>query len=418
MADFLSRRELLCGAAALAAHAAPGAEGLPPVRAITRGPKFHWFGYYDKLQFDPTGRYALGMEVEFEHRSPRPEDAIRIGMVDTRDGDRWIDLGQTRAWCWQQGCMLQWLPGSRREVIYNDRLEGRFVSHILDLRSGRRRTLPAPIYAVSADARWAVYPDFRRLHDTRPGYGYCGIPDPNRDVAAPKDAGIWRMDLRSGKTELIFSIADACAIPYRHGHWQGAKHWFNHLLFAPAGGRFCFLHRWGWPDQPGRVTRMFTMDVTGGNVFELMPYGMCSHFIWRDPQHILAWSRHPSHQDRFYLWRDQTGHVEVVGKEVMTADGHCSYLPGNEWILNDTYPDKERRQNPYLYHAATGRRVALGHFSSPKEYTGEWRCDTHPRFSPDGRWVTIDSPHAGGRQIYLIDVSGIVGGTLSGKARA
>ncbi len=28
----------------------------PPTRAITRGPRKHWFGYYDKLQFDPTSR--------------------------------------------------------------------------------------------------------------------------------------------------------------------------------------------------------------------------------------------------------------------------------------------------------------------------------------------------------------------------
>ena len=53
-----------------------------PIRAITNGPKFHWFGYYDKLQFDPTGRYVLGMEVNFEHRSPAPTDEIRIGMID------------------------------------------------------------------------------------------------------------------------------------------------------------------------------------------------------------------------------------------------------------------------------------------------------------------------------------------------
>ena len=47
---------------------------LPPVRAITRGPLFHWFGYYDKPQFDPSSRFALGNQVGFEHRSPRPDD--------------------------------------------------------------------------------------------------------------------------------------------------------------------------------------------------------------------------------------------------------------------------------------------------------------------------------------------------------
>ena len=92
----------------------------------------------------------------------------------------------------------------------------------------------------------------------------------------------------------------------------------------------------------------------------------------------------------------------------MTGNGHCSYLPGNRWILNDTYPDKQRNQNVYLYEVATGKRAPLGHFHSPPEYTGEWRCDTHPRLSPDGRKVVIDSPHSGnGRQMYLIDISEI-----------
>lgn len=404
-----TRRSVL---SVLAAGTLPAArEDLPPVRAITKGPKHHWFGYYDKLQFDTGGRYVLGMEVDFEHRSPRPEDTIRIGLVDLQDRDRWIDLGETHAWCWQQGSMLQWLPGSGDQVIYNDRLEGHFVSHILNVHTRKKRTLPSPVYAVSPDARWAVAPDFRRLNDTRPGYGYCAIPDPNRDQAAPKDAGIWRMDLRTGKTDLIFSIADAHAIPFKHGDWSGAKHWFNHLLFAPDGKRFCFLHRWAWPDRPGRITRMFTMGIDGDHVFELMPYGNCSHFIWRDPRHVLAWSRHPSHQDRFYVWRDQSDQVDVVGKDVMTADGHCSYLPGNEWILNDTYPDRERNQNPYLFHVPTGRRLPLGHFQSPREYIGEWRCDTHPRFSRNGRQVSIDSPHGrAGRQMHLIDIPRIVTG--------
>ena len=86
------------------------------------------------------------------------------------------------------------------------------------------------------------------------------------------------------------------------------------------------------------------------------------------------------------------------------------HLPGGEWILNDTYPvGKEREQRVYLYHVPTGKRVPLGSFHLPPEYRGEWRCDTHPRFSPDGNWVCIDSPHGGdGRQLWLIDIRGIV----------
>ena len=76
------------------------------IRPITAPTRFHWFGYYDKFQTDPTDRYVLGMRVDFEHRSPRANDTVQIGMIDTRDGDRWIELGETSSWGWQQGCML------------------------------------------------------------------------------------------------------------------------------------------------------------------------------------------------------------------------------------------------------------------------------------------------------------------------
>ena len=167
-------------------------QSLPPVRAITQGPKFHWFSYYDKLQFDPTGRYALGMEVDFEHRSPKADDVIKIGMVDLENGDKWAELSQSSAWCWQQGCMLQWRPGSKDEIIWNDRQDDRFVCHILNVHSGSKRTLPYPIYTVNPDGRTAVAPDFRRVQDMRPGYGYAGLPDPHKDDAAPDDSGIPR----------------------------------------------------------------------------------------------------------------------------------------------------------------------------------------------------------------------------------
>lgn len=400
----------LAGLGGAGARARAAEEKLPPVRAITRGPKYHWFGYYDKLEFDPSGRYVLGMEVDFEHRSPKPDDIVKVGMVDLQDGDRWIELGQSRAWNWQQGCMLQWLPGSKTEVIWNDRQEDRFVSHILDVRTRKHRTLPAPVYALSPDARWALYPDFRRLHHTRPGYGYAGIPDPNREVSSPEDVGIWKMDLATGRSTLLLSIQDAAKTLETKGTAE-TMHWFNHLLVSPDGTRFIFLHRWRGPKEGnGFATRMITANLDGKDRYVLDPHGKTSHFIWRDPEHVLAWAYHPSHGNKFYLYKDRTDQVEVIGPDVMTENGHCSYLPGNRWILNDTYPDRQRLQHPYLYHVATGKRFPLGHFRSPPPYAGEWRCDTHPRFSPNGRQIVIDSPHGGdGRQLYLIDIRGIVG---------
>jgi len=399
----------LTQAAPPAVRAAKPTEELPPVRVITRGPKHHWFAYYDKLEFDVSGRYLLGMEVDFEHRSPRPDDVIRIGMVDLADGDRWIELDQSRAWCWQQGCMLQWRPGSKTEILFNDRQGDQFVCHILDVKTKAKRTVPHPIYTVSPDGKTAFAPDFRRVNAMRPGYGYVGLPDPHQDELAPKDSGIFRVDLESGKQELIVPMAEIAAIPWSKADLAKMKHWFNHLLVNPDGTRLEFLNRWVGPGKGGRRTRMFTVGFDGSDVRLLDQNGLTSHFIWRDPRHILAWSGHGG--PGFYLFEDKVGGtVEMIGQGVMTQDGHCSYLPGNQWIVNDSYPDRQRNQQVYLYHVATGKRVTVGRFHMPAEYAGEWRCDLHPRFSPDGRSLVVDAPCEGqGRQLHLIDIRGVVG---------
>ena len=378
------------------------------MRPITSGPKHHWFGYYDKLQFDPSSRYVLGMEVDFEHRSPTSEDVIRVGMIDLADGDRWIELGETRAWCWQQGCMLQWIPGSDREVIWNDREGDHFVCHILDVHSGKKRTLGSPIYTVSPNGRTAIGADFRRINHMRPGYGYAGLPDPNRELLAPNDAGIYSVDLETGAATFLISIAQVAAIPDPHRDLSEAKHYFNHLLFNTDGSRFIFLHRCRWGES-GLHTRMMTAAADGSDIYGVGQYGYTSHFIWRDPEHILAWARHPSHEDAFYVFQDGTQEVEVIGKGVMKVDGHCTYLSDTNWILIDTYPVPRgdgKVQELYLYNVESGQRHELGEFGAAPEYAGEWRCDLHPRSSPDGRLITIDSAHGGnGRQIHLMDIS-------------
>ena len=70
-----------------------------PMRAITSGPAAHWFAYYDKYQFDPSDRYALGMQVAFETRTPQADDAVILGMIDLQENDRWTPFAESTAWC-------------------------------------------------------------------------------------------------------------------------------------------------------------------------------------------------------------------------------------------------------------------------------------------------------------------------------
>ena len=416
----LSRRRFL-GSLALATAATglrtADAAKVPPIRQITRGPKFHWFGYYDKLQFSPDNRFVLCNQVNFENRSPRPDDVIKVGLIDLRDGDKWTELGESRAWCWQQGCMLQWLPGSASEVIWNDREGDRFVAHILDVQTRRKRTLPHPIYAVGPDGTWAVAPSFSRLADLRPGYGYVGVPDPFRDELAPEGTGIFRLDLKTGAQSLLFSVAGIAAkFSFQSSAPDKAKHWFNHLLVNLDGTRMVFLHRWRIGDGSFN-THMISAAPDGADARVLVGSGFVSHFYWRGPRHMLAYSK-PRSQDAwgFFVYEDKAGgSVDEIGKGVLKGDGHCTYLPlpGHRWVLNDTYRDGKKIQHPHLFDTQTGRRTDLGEMLLPDKYLNpphnEWRVDLHPRFSRDGKLVTIDSPYTGqGRQLHLIDIAELI----------
>ena len=185
------------------------------------------------------------------------------------------------------------------------------------------------------------------------------------------------------------------------------KHWLNHLLFNPDGTRFIFLHRAHIEkDKEPRVTKMHTANLDGSGLHTVANFHMVSHFIWRDPEHILAWAREPDQGNHFFLYQDQTDVRRIIGEGELTRDGHCTYSPDGQWILLDTYPGQDRMQSLFLYHAETGQRHELGRFYLKRPSESEFRCDLHPRWSRDGRYITIDSMHEGDRrQIYLLDVS-------------
>jgi hypothetical protein len=408
----------LLGRYATAADVGP-LETFVPHRQLTHGPRHHWFGYYDKRQFDPANRLVLSNQVDFEHRSPRAEDTIRLGYVDLQEDDRWTEIGQSSAWGWQQGCMLQWVGNRGRTVLWNDRENDRFVCRVLDLDSGERRTLAKPIYTIAPDGSYGLSVDFRRINNLRPGYGYAGLADPHVADRAPEDSGIWRVDLQSGESRLIVSLADVARIAWPDGETHAAAwHYFNHLLVNPSGDRFVFLHRYRPQFDPatrefrgGFVTRMFSANPDGSDLFVLDPSGNTSHFIWDDQRGVTMWTRPDGHPAGFYQMTDRTREVVPVGRGVMTANGHNTNLPAphDDWVLNDTYPSRgDRRQTVYLFHRPSGRKIVLGHFPSPPQYRGEWRCDTHPRSSNDGRLVVIDSPTDAGRQLHLLDISEII----------
>ncbi len=405
------------------------------IEQITDGAKQHWMGYYDKQQIDPTGRYAVGNQVDPFFRSPTVKDTLNIGLIDLENGNSWTEIGSSTAWGWQQGCMLQWIPGSNEEVIWNDHDRGQgFLSKIYNIRTQQTRTLPKAIYTLSPDGSFALCVDMDRLQFFRPGYGYP-TKRSKRFEKAPTTKGIYKMDLKTGRSELILSYAEIARLPGFPADISKNYHWFNHLLVNPSATRFIFLNRFrpkasydemsafleanpSWR-KPGfsshHMTRAITANVDGSDVYALNDSGTFSHFIWKGDDMITAWATtEKSRKAAFYEFPDKTKEFTMLDNEAMRVNGHNTYVPhtDNEWILNDTYPDpNDRKQTLYLYHVPTKKKVVLGRFHEPEIFTGEWRCDLHPRCDQQGNRVFFDSTHSGGtRQMYSVDIEKIVRG--------
>ncbi|HQL52152.1 MAG TPA: hypothetical protein PLR91_13240, partial [Kiritimatiellia bacterium] len=163
-------------------------------RAMTSGPKDHLFAsYYAINAWSADGRYATVLETEVKNRLPTEQDAAVLGVVDAQDNNRFIPLTETRCWNFQEAAMAHWLgTAPRTQFIFNDLVDGRFVSVIFDMANRTRRVVPFPVSAVSRDGRWAVSINYARLRLTRPDYGYGGNGQNARaDTVWPEDDGLW-----------------------------------------------------------------------------------------------------------------------------------------------------------------------------------------------------------------------------------
>ena len=378
------------------------------VPKLTQPVRSHWYGYYDdKWQFDPAGRYLLGNEVDFDFRNPTASDVITLGVIDLEAGGEWIPFATTAAWCWQQGSMLQWVPDATRTVIYNDQEGDHFVSRIGDPFTGEFRTIDAPVYTISSDGTWALGINFARIDDTREGYGYEGLPDPFYNDNHPAADGVYSIDLITGASHLIVSL-DTVANFERTPETGEGKHWFTVCEISPSGTRIAIMQRWYKAGGSGYTTRLLTANPDGSDLFVMDPYGSTSHYNWRDDTHLICWTYTPMLGSAYTLFTDKSRDAERIGAGILTTNGHMTYSPDNEWLVTDTYPDGDRMQTVMLFRPRDNRLVVLGKFHSPTSFSGPYRCDTHPRWSQDGRKICFDSGHSGRRQMYVIDVGWIV----------
>jgi hypothetical protein len=371
-----------------------------PETAMVSLPEESFFGYYDKTPWSPDLRHALA-------HSPLQDGTVAIQAYDLRTSTM-RRVGSSRAWNWQQGSMLQWLSNTGElQVIWNDVIDGKLGARIASLASGEKRAIPWPIQTLHPNGQEALTLNYKRLDCMRPEYGYSYPAENFAPDVAPDCDGIWHVDLRTGEGKLVLTLAALQANQPRL-EMGGSQHKVNHLMYSPRGEKVVFMHRWLGPR--GKFSRLYVANRRGANLKLLLDARMVSHYAWRDEDHVLAWARTEEKGDHYYLINVSTGAWEIIGEGVLDVfgDGHPSYSPNRRWIVTDTYPDRRRQRHLLLYSVTSDCLLELGRFLSPWKYDGAVRCDLHPRWSPDGNWISIDSVHSGGRAMYILDLSRLV----------
>lgn len=384
-------------------------------RALTHGPKEHLFAsYYGIDSWSTDGRYALALETDLRDVLPTKSDVAVVGVIDTTDNNRFVPLTDTRSWNFQEATMAHWLPptsSGAQSFIFNDLVDGKFVSVIYDMATKQRRVVGMPISAVTSDGRWALSINYARLRLTRPDYGYDGGgQDARSDTVWPEDDGLWLLDLKSGEARLIVSIA---AVRDRMPQVKDPKAmaYFCHTKFSRDGSKIFWLARSVENVAGQKVVRKwettaFTCDRSGENVRRCFPDGWGgSHFNWLDGARMVVTAKYRDTLYSHVFFTVGKSDYTRIGKGVLDFDGHCVFSDDGKWMATDTYIDKLGERKLMVVRMADQAILPLEISFVPEIYRPTYtRCDLHPRWSRDGRMLGFNSAHEGTRQIYVIDI--------------
>ncbi len=361
-----------------------------------------FFGYYDKSPLNQTSEFAIFHKTNYHtSNKPNPQKPVEVVLFDFKNGNE-IAIHKSYAYNWQQGTKCQWLDNDR--FIFNDfnNKNKKYCSKIINALTGKIvKVIDFPIYDVFNNFAYSL--NFTRLVHLRPDYGYFNKVDTYFDLSNIENDGVFKVDLIKNTSELIIPFEKLIKLNYCE-HFEKAIHKVNHIMISPNGDKFIFLHRYFLNGR--KYDRLIQSDVLGNNLTVLSDHEMISHCCWLDNDKIVSFMRRFEIGDKYYLIDTNSKAISVLGKGVIDkfGDGHPSVYKNK--MIFDTYPNKSRNKELFLYDIKSNSLKKLGEFFESFQYYCETRCDLHPRWSHDGTKVFIDSVHTGKRKLYYLELNG------------
>ena len=356
-----------------------------------------FFGYYDHMPFSKDMKYFLCHEISSE---------LSLNLYDFLTSKIKLkkNLSNTQHFNLQQGIRPIWIDNNK--VIFNRVLNNKLISSIYDIKNDRFNDFDFPVQEISEKNNIMISMDYSNLDIINKDYGY-GLKG---EVSQKKINGIIGYNYILDKSifeissEKIHSISQNKNLPMSECE-------FNHISHSPYDDSFVFIYR---NKSHKGFSELYHYNYRENDLKVIYSGSLMSHYCWIDRNIIFAYLEYNSKAGFFEIdYNDSINLTQKIlyNSEDNASDGHPSVSPDNKWIVYDSYPDKARQSHLYIVRNdlnMKSQKILIGKFYSPLKFNGYNRCDLHPRWSPDGKYISIDSAHEGERRTYLIDVSQII----------
>lgn len=418
----------------------------------TQSDKAEWFGYYNYDLMSRDGKKFLCNRASFDARGITADDTLDLGWYDLESGE-WHYIATTDSFNWEQGAMLQWLPGEGNEnkVIYNFSDKVHFYAMIHDIVTGEDRKIDFPIYGITPDGRYSISLNYERSYWCR-AYHYQPVVNAEYDVQVAEDDGVFLVDLQENKVKRIVSIQDIIALDADEDFGK-AKHWLEHVMIDKAGEHFVCLHRFSY--GPGYLTRIVAANIDGTNLHIISDWRSATftHTGFGKNDFVVYGSRMNSIQaaytkqmfrvndvagdqskqsvavalkrfarrfvprglkdslkknDRGYRhYALKNGRYQLVADyywKMFHIDGHPSLSLDEKYMITDTYPDENGNQNLVFFNTLNKKAICVATLSAGL-MGNPASCDLHPKMCFHDKYVIVDTAYTGRHRMIVFEIN-------------
>lgn len=360
---------------------------------VSENGKHCYFGYYDKSPLDSKSERVLFVRLP---KDAKEGDTAEVCLYDMYSKTQTV-IGKTSAWNWQQACMEQWV--SDDVVSYNryDFARGEYQTVLHNLSTGEDQLIGRAAYAYNKNFDKYLSLNFYRLDKFAKGYGYPYQVDSMDE----KEDGIWEVDVASDESRLILTLAEVMA--FEPKEYSQCQHYINHVAYCPDERYIIFIHR--WQEKGGEfVSRLLKYDLAEKKLMSLLDNGHVSHYCWKSPCELMIYATNEKIEKGYMVVNIKTGKNFLLDG-LPAEDGHPTYSKDGKWVVTDTYPDNHRDQYLFLYQTDEKKLYLVDRLHSPFKYFNEHRCDLHPRWSKDGKYLVVDNTVLGVRTLKIYKVN-------------